>query len=318
MKPLIELVLLADGDCDDENPKMASVADVGCDHGIVSLSLACMALASEKGGKIWKWAPDGRFGNDDDDEGDDDVRRGGVKFSRVVGSDVSAQALENGALVSLEKVRAALPEEYRNRAEDGDHILSGSPLRLPVDFRVGDGLQGLRPGDADGIILAGMGAKLMSDILFGPDNDKTTREETLSSPSVASSSAKLDELGTQYIFVQPTNSRPSNLISLYDRLQLTGDWELMGESIAFLDGRWYINSAFERSGNSTDELRLPGHYLSPCNEYSEYVKHHTSWLAQKMQLKGGLLEEEDARWIRYLSSDSDNAWRDDVTPFDID
>ena len=269
MSPLIELILSASiQDCagksdnsmsENSTTTFRSIADVGCDHGLLSLSLACMA-----------WSASQCYEEDKENHNANTLP---FLSKGVIGSDVSANALNSGALMSLTKMNEALSRK------------SDTVINLPVDFRVGNGLSVFHSGETDGVILAGMGVNTMHEILTSSD---------------------LDKLDINYLFLQPTNSRPRNLLLLYDALQKDGNsWDLMDESITFLGGRWYINSYFKRS-LSINSIRFPGHCLrnkDSCEAtYESFVDHHIQWL-QNDYTKKGKLEVNDQRWINHLFSD---------------
>ena len=271
MSPLLELIVSAsihdyEGKSDISSSehcttKFRSIADVGCDHGLLSLSLACMA-----------WSASQSYEEDKENHyacSPDFLSNG------VIGSDMSSNALNSGALMSLKKMNEALSRK------------SDKVIKLPVDFRVGNGLSVFRSGETDGVILAGMGVNTMHEILTSSD---------------------LDQLDIKYLFLQPTNSRPRNLLLLYDALQRDGNsWNLMDESITFLGGRWYINSYFKRS-QSTNTFRFPGHCLTnkDCGDskatYESFIAHHIKWL-QTDYAKKRKLEVNDERWITHLCND---------------
>lgn len=222
---------------DEASGDLPSIADVGCDHGLLAIGLAASG-----------------------------------SFQRVIGTDVSARAL-NGALTN-----------YRNVM---DVQVSESP-ELPVDFRVCDGLQCLEPGEADAICIAGMGISTMSKILFPSDD----RGESLD----------LDRLKCQRLFLQPTNSKPRNLVRLYDQLQESG-WGVKDESIVRISSRWYFSAAFAL--NEAPQPQLPGTILMdlPATDtmrrvYQNYVDHHTQWIERDKAKNGGNILQDEQRWLK--------------------
>ena len=245
----------------------STVADIGCDHGILSLSLACISwVVMQRRTEDKVNLCDGRSFN----------------FStQVIGSDESSQALQNGGLVSLQKMMDAM-----------------KPIKcdseLPIEFRLGSGLDCLKPGEADAVVLAGMGVHSILDILYGKDGSIT---------------APVDRVKTQTLFLQPTNSRPQHMIILYDQLQKDDRWVLRDERIAFVGGRWYISAFFERGRNdnirleSENSYHFPGQYLLHSGDaYDAYVHHHLKWLKDDYDRPKGDLEGEDKRWIEYIFS----------------
>jgi tRNA A22 N-methylase len=282
MSPLIELVVLASMQDDERvvnsktnaHPKaMRSIADIGCDHGLLTLSLASIA-----------WSASQSFDASTDRE----------CLSRVTGSDISSNALSN-AILSLDKANESLSR--RATSDGSDKIDALGSIKLPIDFRVGNGLSTMRPGEADGVILSGMGVHTMIEILRNNE---------------------LDSLGTNYLFLQPTNSRPRHLLMLYDALQNNGHhWRLRDEKIVFLGGRWYINSFFQRGqAYETATTHFPGDFLSNDDIMSRttcesYVTHHINWLRQDYKNKAQL-EKDDERWLNHICKGNVNADRNDA------
>lgn len=304
----------------------ASIADVGCDHGILSLCLACMSMHASN-------ATSGR-------------RPHSVPFySSVLGTDLSSVALGNGAMVSWRRIVDAMTDERRLRRRDGsdDGDVNGSSegwdddtsmtSSLPVGFRVGRGLDPLDPGEADAIVISGMGAQTMLEILFGNatttmNATNTTTEGTIDE---CDSPVPADRVMTHRVYLQPTNSRPQHMMLLYERMQRSRVWSLVGETISYSGGRWYINSCFERrrrrrrrknddaDGDEDDDaFCYPGQFLvrgethkRDDGAYDAYVKHHLRWLGGDYERPRYRLEGEDGRWLRYIQNAKENdRWRD--------
>lgn len=183
-KPLIQLILHS---C-KSNKGIKSIADVGCDHGMLTMSLACIAWVNQ-------------FGVNDK-ENQQHLGSDEFLFSNVFGTDVSSQALKNGGIASLKRVNEALSKI--------ESLNNNSSIDLPINFRIGDGLDALRVDEADAVVIAGMGVHTMIDIMYG----KAETLRTILSP--------IDRVQTNYLFLQPTNSRPEHLIILYDCLQKKG------------------------------------------------------------------------------------------------
>eukprot|EP00980_Cylindrotheca_fusiformis_P013718 scaffold3526_cov115-Cylindrotheca_fusiformis.AAC.8 len=224
-----------------------TIADVGTDHGLLAMGLALSG-----------------------------------RYQKVLGVDVSEQALRSGALSLLDAVN--------NHGANSDYPAEGS---IPVEFRLSNGLEGITHGEADAICIAGMGVNTMIQILGG------NRGSTL----------QLDEIECKKLLLQPTNSRPRNLILLYDYLQNTG-WRLADERIERLSSRWYISVSFVRKfqdKQSMEPLELPTSKLALLEEsdkmhqtYKEYVTHHSRWIRQDSKLNGDRMSSSDQRWLAKL------------------
>ena len=198
--------------------------------------------------------------------------------------DVSEQVLKDGARTLYQEVQkklVSLSSVYSSNATNNDqHQEAHAPL--PVEFILGNGLMLVEPGAADIVCIAGMGVHTMLDIL---------------------ATAETKRVGCQALLLQPTNSKPKNLMALYDTLHQRG-WQLVDERIEKQSSRWYLSSAFVR--NSSEEQSnlktlLPGTFLqSPDKDmkkiFDEYVQHHGRWLKADMQIKGGL-EKDEQLWM---------------------
>ena len=229
------------------------LADVGCDHGFVALSLASASMAAA--------------GNKEGQQSSSDSNHFPLE---VVGIDISELALENSRR-SLKTLTDAI--------ERSDIGFSS----LPVEFRVGDGLTPLK--SVESIAIAGMGVNTMLSICFG-------KGEGLS---------PVDRVQARELFLQPTNSRPQNLIMMYEFLQ-SRRWGLHDEKVVKLGGRWYINSHFKRHSDypADTENKYPGHFLANDPVFDEYVSHHISWLRKDFEKPKGNLGDEDCRWLLHL------------------
>jgi hypothetical protein len=249
-------------------------------------------------------------------------------FNRVYGTDISSKALDNGALQTLKKIMNAITwssssteHYYINNNNNSSKNYNNTEL-LPIEFRISNGLEALHIGEADAIVLAGMGVESMMEILFLDDDGRRRRKNENHDCILP----PVDRVQTNYIYLQPTNSRPQHMMKLYDRIQQTGEWILRDESIAYSSGRWYINSFFERrqqqqnqqsntdNDNDNDRdsrFRYPGHFLEKQdsmkndndNVYESYIRHHLQWLKDDYERTSKyVIEDEDRRWIEYITS----------------
>jgi tRNA A22 N-methylase len=216
-------------------------------------------------------------------------------YNNVVGVDISDQALTYGALATLDKIR------NQTMGVDSDYFED-----LPIEFRCGNGLEALDYGEAETICIAGMGVNTMLQIL-----------EQKSSTS--SDITNLEKVGCKRLVLQSPNSRPRNLIRLYDRLQTVG-WKVRDERIEKLSSRWYVTTRFDMITNNYTsdmhhsdkdhvpvELELPGMRLQSLDKsssmsevFDEYCRHHKQWIEQERDAKASAKQQIDSRDLRWL------------------
>ena len=198
------------------------------------------------------------------------------RFKKVIGVDKSKQALEDGAY----KLQVEIMNYYRQR-KTIEQI-------LPLTFRCGDGLKALEGEKVDATCIAGMGANTMVGIL-----QQSSRKGGL----------LLDELDCQELVLQPTNSRPRNLMLLYSSIENLG-FRVSAERITYLSSRWYLSTSFTRTEGHTAVGELPFAKLASSKQsdpiFIGYLKHHCSWLRQDMK-KGKLRGGED-EWLQAFES----------------
>jgi tRNA A22 N-methylase len=177
------------------------------------------------------------------------------RFDFVLGVDASERALQDGALTLKEEIL-----EYRREKQ--------IQLPLSLEFRYGDGLTVVQPGQGDVVCMAGMGGHKMLEIVSATEPGKDL--------------SLLDSIGCKKLVLQPTNCRPRNLIMLYDNLRDLG-WQVEDERIEYLSSRWYFSTSFVRSDHHSSahanvEL-LPGMKLAQSDSvFQAYVEHHCAWL----------------------------------------
>jgi tRNA A22 N-methylase len=212
------------------------------------------------------------------------------KFTSVFGVDASTRALEDGALSLLSS----------SQPRDNDLVTPS--------FRVGDGLHALEQGECEVVCIAGMGANSMQEILSARTTTGATTGDRLC----------VDELGVEQLVLQPTNSRPRNLIALYDCLYRQG-WISTEEQLVTLTGRWYLTTSLKRrrptkddvvlNAVSEDDMALPVEEfpLSRCvpargdayDLFRGYLQHHCPWLRKDEQQAGRLRGRED-EWLAHF------------------
>ncbi|KAL3943037.1 MAG: hypothetical protein SGBAC_002855 [Bacillariaceae sp.] len=235
-----------------------SIADVGTDHGLLAMSFALSG-----------------------------------RYERVLGVDVSEQALQNGALSLLNKVNEVSEQQLKD--DSNDNVIGEATI--PVRFRVSDGFVSIEEGEADTICIAGMGVNTMIKILSMSSDDTATTH--------------LDRIQCQQLLLQPTNSRPSNLIRLYECLQHSG-WRLVDERIEELSKRWYVSSCFQRiekdvdrvNPNTPTKTELPTSKLLRLEKddpmypaFQKYVAHHCQWIERDVKARG-TVKETDEIWLK--------------------
>ena len=230
--------------------------DVGCDHGLLTISLGATGI-----------------------------------FNNVVGIDVSEQALQNGALVNFDRVKIL--------ASKLQHLL---PPDFPsnLTFKVGNGLKDSNFGQNTTVCICGMGVHTMIDIIFPPN---------------ACAEMKGNNVYNRFV-LQPTNSKPRNLISIYDRLQNAG-YVVEQEQITLISSRFYFTTSFAPNlalveSSIQQELpspMLPGEFLlknkseikrETLETFYEYVKFHHGWIGRDKKSKQ-ILNTEDERWLSVFS-----------------
>ena len=229
-----------------------TIVDIGCDHGLLAIALAVSG-----------------------------------RYEKVIGIDVSKNALQ-GAFEFHEKVMDVLNQQYKDdERDDNEGIHENNFQTLPLEFRLGDGLEPLRPGEADAICIAGMGVENMLSILCNEVDEVESNQKV----------NYLDYLKNQILYLQPPKNRPKHLIMLYKTMHEKG-WSVQDERIVSVNKRWYITSAFVKSSitSSNHDYVLPGHFLStsPCHksEFEKYVTHHLKWLDDDLQSKGYITSDE--------------------------
>ena len=245
-----------------------SLTDIGTDHGLLSYGLATSGM-----------------------------------FDQIIGVDASMNALNDGALRLEKELKASLNEAH----EEEDSLLSPTNMLKQVEFRHGNGLAVLEPGEADIVCIAGMGVKTMIEILSATLDDDAD-------------SLRMDELGCQHLILQPTNSRPRNLSTLYKKLSDAG-WIPKEERIKYLSKRWYLTTHFCRLDAKLEAPRITHSPLCepPCslllrNYYAldeeehesleGYISHHKDWL-EREQHTAGKLDPADTRWLTMINDNND-------------
>jgi tRNA A22 N-methylase len=205
------------------------------------------------------------------------------RFSKVIGIDISEKAFQNSL---------SLLEHVKNHSTEAKHLIN------PVEFRYGDGLRALNDGEGQIVCIAGMGANTMLQIL--------------------SPGSELDRIQCTRLILQPTNSKPRNLILLYKKLQQDG-WEVANEQIEKLSGRWYVTIRFKRleavttfvdlaSGSKDPALTLPGTVLSsqyntfhPMRQaFDDYCQHHNKWIL--FDAEYAPLDALELQWLKIFGN----------------
>lgn len=214
------------------------------------------------------------------------------RFDKVLGVDCSLQALQDGAFQLNETIAGYF--RIRQSTTETD-VVSDVP---PLEFRHGNGLKVVRPGEADVLCLSGMGVNTMIKIL------SATNSESDHSPPTR----LLDACQCRRLILQPTNIRPRNLILLYHALHDLG-WVVEQERIAHLSSKWYFSIAFRHKSKAFNEsVKLPGYQLADhllmtrdrtnhqYRDILDYLEHHCAWLRQDRDTSSGLRGGEE-EWL---------------------
>lgn len=235
------------------------VADLGCDHGLLCLSLAY-----------------------------------GRAASIVIGGDLSDTALSNAR-----KMHQWCENERQKRLarnETDDRWVRMEPCEL--HWRVGDGTNVLQPGELSGgggtIVVAGVGVNTALSMLGLPHayEDFVLHDDNAVFSSVRRfDMTDLDLTGASRLIVQSTNSRPRNIMKLYESVITRGGWAVEQEDIAELDGRFYLTTCFTQrevmeEGEVECKRFLPGMHLDKFGDgavkrqkcFLKYIKHHLNWI----------------------------------------
>ena len=228
-------------------PRQGTVADIGCDHGLLTFGLAATC-----------------------------------RFERVIGVDVSQLALEHGGW--------ALFEEHQVNHDNNNH----DDLFSKIEFVLGNGLQPILDQQVDTICMAGMGVGTM---------------QLISEPT------DLERVSCQRIVVQPTQSRPRQLMQLYNHFVDNCGFSVEREHISFLSNRWYVSALFQRKTPPAFPLEdgpvIPGHLLYQSDDeeqrriYHQYVEHHMAWL-RKDNLSKKDVDPHDQIWLDAIANKHDN------------
>jgi tRNA A22 N-methylase len=215
--------------------------------------------------------------------------------------------LQDGALSLLENVRdhtsAAADDDDDDDVVGVEEKNKLASLKLPVEFRISNGLEKLELGEAHAICIAGMGVNTMLQILLQSCSSQRQNKDGLPVQQPQQQVLDLDRLGCQQLLLQPTNLRPRNLIKIYDEIQSSG-WRLVDERIEELSSRWFISSCFVRAAAADDDedRELPtaklavledSHPMKPV--WKEYWQHHLNWIQRDIEASGRT-NEADERW----------------------
>lgn len=136
-----------------------------------------------------------------------------------------------------------------------------------IEFILGNGLQPILDQQVDTICVASMVVGTMRLILEPTD---------------------LERVMCRRIVVQPTQSRPRQLMQLYNHFVENCGVSVEKEHISFLSNPWYVSFLFQRRTPSAFALKdgpvIPGDLLYRSDDeeqrciYHQYVEYHSAWL----------------------------------------
>ena len=263
LSPIVELATsnASTRKCNNEQ-RRNSIADIGCDHGLLSIALASSG-----------------------------------EFHKVIGIDVSERALQDGAMAFYPKVKKIL-ERYNgnsndNRNRNGEQVQCEFEQSLPIEFRFGDGLAPLEKGEADSICIAGMGVSTMLSILQSPTPCSDSNGDSRYLDYLQCSCLFLQPPTARPRKLMELYNEVQNMgfVLVNERIvKLKKNW--------YITSQFDRRQSFQQDG---DCHLLPGHYLSNISdidqqiEYKNYVDHHLRWLNEDLKRNGELCEY-DKEW----------------------
>ena len=235
-----------------------SIADIGCDHGLLSIALASSG-----------------------------------EFNTVIGIDVSERALQDGAMAFYSKVKNVLERHYGNDNGNGEQEQCEFEQSLPLEFRFGDGLIPLHKREADSICIAGMGVSTMLSILQGPTpfsdcngNSRYLDYLQCSSLFLQPPTARPRKLIELYHEVQNMGFVLANerIVKLKKKWYITSQFDRR-QSFQQDEDCHLLPGHFLSKISDIDQQM----------EYKNYVDHHLQWLNEDLERNGELCKY-DKEW----------------------
>lgn len=235
-----------------------SIADIGCDHGLLSIALASSG-----------------------------------EFGTVIGIDVSERALQDGAMAFYTKVKKVLEIHTGNVNGNGEQEQCEVEQSLPLEFRFGDGLIPLNKGEADSICIAGMGVSTMLSILQSPTPFSDCNADSRYLDYLQCSSLFLQppterprKLMELYYEVQKMGFVLANerIVKLKKKWYITSQFDR--RETFQQDGDCHLLPGHYLSKISD---------IDQQREYKNYVDHHLQWLNEDLERNGELCKY-DKEW----------------------
>lgn len=163
-----------------------------------------------------------------------------------------------------------------------------------ISVRLSDGLSGLRAGEADVILIAGMGGPLTIRILeMGEEKLQKEKQQVPDKDQPDAAGAQPDRPGVRALVLQPQSEIPEVRRFLMDR-----GWIIHREDMVLEEGKFYPMMEAERGREDLDPLQLafgPRLLEQKHPVLLEYLKHEEKTLEKVLKslekASGGRREE---------------------------
>lgn len=194
------------------------------------------------------------------------------------------------ALYQRDKTRTVIAADKNvGPCQAARHTLAEAGLADIIQVRQGDGLKALAAGEADTVCIAGMGGKLISEILSAEPN-------------------VLSQL--RYLVLQPQNA-----YSLLRKWLYEHDWHIADEALAKVDGRVYqIVKAQAGRAAMPSELALKLGPVLLASRPALFAQHVENNLASCRRILHGLRQSEAPDEARIMEIEAEIAELEGLLP----